>query len=93
MLYYWMSFWILWGKGLLVPLYKLKALTTLRVDNRFKVASIADGELSIPIHLLPSSSAETRVVPEPEKQSNTISSALEEALMITLSISAFFSVG
>ena len=47
--------------------------------RRFCIVSMAISKLSMPIHFLPKVSAAIRAVPEPAKQSKTISSEFEEA--------------
>ena len=54
------------------------------------VAFIACSDWSMPIHLLFSRCADFRVVPEPQKQSKTTLSGLEEVLIIRSNRAGFF---
>jgi len=65
--------------------YSLNSDTVGNSLRRLTVVCIATAELSIPIHRLPRISAAMSVVPDPEKQSSTISPGFEDALIIRLS--------
>ena len=53
----------------------------------------ADGDMSIPIHCRPSCSAATQAVAQPQKGARTMSSSLDEALMIRSRRARGFCVG
>ena len=62
-------------------------------SNLFLVVSMATSDWSMPIHFLPHILAASNVEPDPQKQSITMELGDEDASIIKLSISMFFSVG